>query len=71
MKKSHKSEKGKEKFVPKEGQRQLLCDNKALLRCPSLDYEVVETTDSAIRVSRAFGLLFQEVIKIRQSKIKN
>lgn len=29
-------------FVPKEGQRNLMCSNKKLLRCPSFGYNHVE-----------------------------
>lgn len=36
MKKLHRSQYDASKFEPNEGQRGLLCSNKASLRCPSL-----------------------------------
>lgn len=36
MNKLHESLIGQEKFAPNEGQRELLCSNNCLSRCPSL-----------------------------------
>ena len=52
-------------FVPKEGQRDLLCCNKKSFRCPSLSYEHVELQGN---IDKAFDLLFEEVIKISKSQ---
>lgn len=46
----------------KEGQRGLLCSNKVVNRCPSLDYKYVENTEN--NVDKAFDVLFQEINKI-------
>ena len=54
-------------FVPEEGQRGLLCCNKKSFRCPSLCYE--QSSSSSENISRAFDLLFEEVMKIRNKNI--
>lgn len=53
-------------FVPKEGQRDLACSNKESLRCPSLDYKYIASSESVI--DKAFDLLFEEVMKINYGK---
>lgn len=52
------------KFVPKEGQRDLLCSNKESIRCPSLDYKYIPSSEDV--VDRVFDLLFEEVMKSNQ-----
>lgn len=48
---------------PKEGQRELLRSSKNSLRCPSLDYNYIASSEEII--NKAFDLLFEEVIKIK------
>ncbi len=49
-------------FVPKEGQRGLLCSNKKSFRCPSLDYKHIVALES--KLDNAFDILFEEVTKL-------
>lgn len=56
----HKSEYDADNLELEEGQRTLLCSNKASLRCPSLCYEPISAPSDA--VDRAFDLLFEEVL---------
>lgn len=67
--KLHKSKIKDHEFIPKEGQRGLLCSNNCLSRCPSLSYELIELNDDIIaKVNKAFDLLFEQVIKNRKNK---
>ena len=50
-------------FVPKEGQRDLLCCNKKSLRCPSLRYEHIESEEL---LNKAYDHLFAELVKTRK-----
>ena len=52
-------------FEPKEGQRKLLRSSKDLIRCPSLDYKYVASSQN--EVDRAFDLLFEEVMKLNKN----
>jgi hypothetical protein len=51
-------------FEPKEGQRKLLRSSKDLIRCPSLDYKYV--VSSELEVDRAFDILFEETMKLNE-----
>lgn len=46
MNKLHKSQYDAPEFEPNEGQRGLLCSNKASLRCPSLSSNVILSKDT-------------------------
>ncbi len=46
MKKLHRSQYDASKFEPNEGQRGLLCSNKASLRCPSLSSSSILSKDT-------------------------
>ncbi len=63
MSELHKRSINDNNFVPKEGQRDLLCSNKKSFRCPSLDYKYV-TPSSETVVDKAFDFLFEEVMKL-------
>lgn len=49
------------KIESKEGQRGLLCSNKVVNRCPSLDYKYIENAEN--NVDKAFDILFNEINK--------
>lgn len=70
IKKQHNSFKSIGKKVdPKEGERRLLCCNKANVRSPSLEYEYLPHSE---KLNKAFDILFEEVIKrIKQDKLWN
>ena len=64
----HKCEKEVIEVESKEGQRTLLCGNKVPSRCPSLAYEQSTIINS---IDHAFELLFNEVIKSKNSVYEN
>ena len=51
-----------QKLEHKEGQRELLCSNKASHRCPPLCYEQVAEPDLQA-IDRAYDILFEEVLR--------
>jgi hypothetical protein len=60
-------------IVPKEGQRGLLCSNNESIRCPSLSYEFIDSAESEEKVSKAYSIIFEAVLKrrIENGKYKN
>ena len=66
MNKLHK-ELNNDVFVPKEGQRDFLCNNKSSFRCPSLSYKFSGNSEN---IDRAFEVLFEETLKNRNGKNK-
>jgi len=60
MKKLHNKSLHDKFFVPKKGQRGLLCSNKKSCRCPFLVYEYVEDPE---KLDKAFDFLFEELFR--------
>jgi hypothetical protein len=58
LKKLHNKSIHDQIFVPKEGQRGLLCSNKKSCRCPSLVYEYIEDQE---KLDKAFDFLFEQL----------
>lgn len=52
----------------KKGQRGLLSSNKSSYRCPFLRYNYIESPDN---LNKAFEILFEEVMRIRNLKNKH
>jgi hypothetical protein len=67
IKEPQKSSNGLEKLALSTGQPEFLCNNNASCCGPSLSYEPATDSDSEIRINRAFDILFQEVLRIRQA----
>ena len=65
MNKLHNDQDDANKFEPREGQRGLLCSNKAPSRCPSLGYEFILSPE---KLDQAFDVLFEEVWKLTKPK---
>jgi hypothetical protein len=65
----------KQKTFPKralpEGQPRVSRDDIDSCDVPSLSYEQATSADGEVRIHKAFDILFQEVMRIRKSKIPN
>jgi hypothetical protein len=65
----------KQKPLPKvalpEGQSMVSRDDIDSSDVPSLSYEQAASADGEARIHKAFDILFQEVMRIRKSKIPN
>lgn len=57
----HKGQFHNRKIEPRKGQREPLCSNGALSRCPFLSYEYIEGQSE--NIDRAFDILFQTVLQ--------
>lgn len=61
MKTLHKSQYEAQEFEPNEGQRGLLCSNRASLRCPSLSSNSETISDETIRALIKLGNILKDI----------
>jgi hypothetical protein len=68
MKKPPESHDNPDKLALEAGQGELLCGYDGSCHAPSFSYEQAISADGENRISKAFDILFQEVMRIRKSK---